>query len=140
MSRAAVSRIAHLARFVAVGLAVVAMAWPNTGRTGDHALTGTPWHIAEVVGQRAPADAHITFAQGKISGAAGCNRFFGALSVTTTELRIGPLMSTKMFCSGRMDAEQAVMAALARVTSANRTGDVVELRDETGAPLLRLVR
>ena len=116
------------------------MAWPNTGRTGDHALTGTPWRIVEVTGKRAPADARITFERGNISGAAGCNRFFGTLAVNATDLRIGPLASTKMYCAGRMDAELAVMAALARVKTASRTGEVVELRDEGGAPVLRLSR
>ena len=135
-----VSRVPHVARFAAVALALTAMAWPNTGRTGDHALTGTRWRIAEVAGKVAPADARITFTLGNISGAAGCNRFFGSLAVTSSDLRIGPLMSTKMFCAGRMDAELAVMSALVRVKSASRAGEVVELRDESGAAVLRLVR
>ena len=134
------SRVPHVARFAAVGFAVLAMAWPHSGQTGDHALTGTPWRIVEVTGKLAPAGARITFERGTISGAAGCNRFFGSLAVTSTDLRIGPLASTKMYCAGRMDAEQAVMAALARVKTASRTGEVVELRDAAGAPLLRLAR
>jgi heat shock protein HslJ len=103
------------------------------------ALAGPTWRIAEVSGKRAPPDARITFTGSTVSGSAGCNRFFAPI-VAGASPRVGTIQSTMMMCAGRMDSERDVFDALRRVRTASRTGDTLELRDDNGSAVLRLVR
>lgn len=134
-------------------VALLAAAWPAFGGAQNGAtapaasradlvasLAGGPWRIVEVAGRRAQPDTRITFANGTISGSAGCNRFFAPLSAGAS-LGVGTIQTTLMTCAGRMDGERAVLAALSRIRTAARLGaDGLELRDATGTALLRLTR
>lgn len=61
--------------------------------------TGSTWRIASVDGAEVMGETEIRFADGGISGSAGCNRFSGAVSQSDGKLVIpGPLAATRMAC------------------------------------------
>ena len=126
--------------WIVLALAVAAMAWPNTSRSGDLALTGTSWRVVAVAGGQAHPAATIAFAADRVSGMAGCNRFTGRLSVEPGRVSIGPVMSTRMLCRDAMPAEQALLAALPTVHSVERAGEQVVLRDSQGGAAVVLAR
>jgi len=71
-------------------------------------LEGMEWQLLEIPGntQVLPED-HIPFVQfdeqeKRITGFAGCNRFFGSYKRDGVHLKIGPLASTRMSC-GKLD-------------------------------------
>jgi heat shock protein HslJ len=149
MSRVSATRPAVVASLVAIAL-LGAIAGRSFAQSDTPAappavadvtvgFAGVPWRISEVAGKRAPPDARITFSAKTISGAAGCNRFFAPL-VSGSAPRVGTIQSTRMLCKGRMESERAVFDALRRMHTASRTGDTLELRDDTGSAVLKLVR
>ena len=79
---------------------------------------GGEWHLVGIEGQRAPAPASITFASdGKISGKAPCNRYFGSYSGELPEIALAGVGSTKMACD-KLAEEDAYFKALQSVTKA----------------------
>jgi heat shock protein HslJ len=78
-------------------------------------LNDTGWGIAAIDGEAiAPAEAYgLQFADGRLSGQAGCNRFSGAYAETPATLTPGPLMSTRMACpEPRMTHERKMLRLL----------------------------
>lgn len=71
----------------------------------------------------------VTFADGKVSGNAGCNRFFGSYRFARGRLTAGPLASTKMACLDRARGRQeaAILGLLGEplTVSSNRAGKLV---------------
>lgn len=79
---------------------------------------GGEWTLVGIDGSRAPAAATIIFAaDGKVSGKAPCNRYFGSYSGELPEIALSPLGATKMACD-RLETEDAYFAALQGVTNA----------------------
>ena len=107
-------------------------------------LAGTNW---EVIGYNngkqavtsVIAGTAITASFGKdgtLSGSAGCNNYGGPYKVSGIQITIGPLASTKMFCSdpaGVMDQEAQFLAALQSAATYQIEGNVLELRTKDGA-------
>ncbi|MEP7349266.1 MAG: META domain-containing protein [Sphingorhabdus sp.] len=54
----------------------------------------------------------VRFADGKVSGTAGCNRFNGSYSVAGNVLTFGAVASTKMICSEKQMAQEAKFLSL----------------------------
>lgn len=72
--------------------------------------------------------------QGKISGNAGCNNYFGSYQVEGNTLTFNEVGSTKMFCGdGLMAEESAFLAALQEADTYKITGDSLQIyaADET---------
>lgn len=79
---------------------------------------GGEWHLVGIEGNRAPAAATIVFAtDGKVSGKAPCNRYFGSYSGELPEIALSPLGSTRMACD-QLETEAAYFEALQAVTKA----------------------
>jgi heat shock protein HslJ len=103
------------------------------------ALRGEAWVLSSGVDvegweQVAPS---ASFAEAKVSGSSGCNRFSASYTLDGPQLRLGPLVSTKMACPGVGDeVERAFTAALGRV-AAWRVDDDLVLLDDDAAELLR---
>jgi heat shock protein HslJ len=79
------------------------------------------------------------FCGGQIRGSAGCNTYSGAYTVSESDIAIGDIASTEMWCmepEGVMDQEQAFLAALASVTSHRLAGPQLEFLDPAGRVLL----
>jgi heat shock protein HslJ len=85
-----------------------------------------------------PAGPSATFADGKVSGSAGCNQFGASYRQDGNALTIGEIVSTQMACGTRTDAvERAYLAALERVASWRLEEDQLLLADADGRTLLR---
>ena len=77
--------------------------------------------------------------RGRLSGSTGCNRYTGSISIEGVRLSIGPMATTKMFCTGpRGDAERLFSGAL--TTARGWAMEGKSLIIETGHGPLRLRR
>lgn len=64
-------------------------------------LEGKTWHLRSVRGSAVPADVTITatFADGRVTGRAGCNEYSAAYAAVDGAITFGRLAATKMMCS-----------------------------------------
>ena len=90
-------------------------------RTAEPAVPGPRiWHLAAMNNVAVLGEAPLTlgFADGRVLGDSGCNRFSGAVSRDGLQLSIGPLMSTKRGCSdpSLMSQESDYLRALESAT------------------------
>jgi len=86
-------------------------------------LSQQDW-VAETIGDAPvvnPGRVTLSFANGRVSGRAGCNLYSGPVEIGKGTLKIGPLISTKMACGqgGVMEQESVYLTAL---QSAQRYG------------------
>jgi heat shock protein HslJ len=104
-------------------------------------LEGTRWMLVTLGGEALLPDTapSAEFSADQISGSAGCNTYFGTYEVSGSELGIGDVANTEMWCmepAGLMDQEQAFLAALASVASYRMAGERLELLDGAGGVIL----
>ncbi len=82
-------------------------------------LTGAEWQIENVSGGGVIDGAEVTIAfdvEGRVSGRAACNRYFGGYDLTGEGVSFGQLASTQMACAeSLMDLERKTLAALGQV-------------------------
>lgn len=93
-------------------------------------LSGKRWSLTEMNGNAiSSSGAFIEFtdAAKRVSGNASCNRFFGGATVTDRTMRFSGMGSTRMFCSGLMEAEQEFLDAMKSVTRYRVRGSVLTL-------------
>lgn len=83
----------------------------------------------------------IAFADGRVTGSGGCNQYFAAYQTSGSTLSLGPIGSTKRACAdeARNRAEVAYLEALGKVASYAIEGNVLTLRDASGATLLEFL-
>lgn len=116
---------------------------PTTGS----ALDNTTWALQEygapqnltVLG----SDATVTlaFANGKVAGNAGCNRYFAEVTVNGDQLTIGAAGTTRMMCpEPLMQLETAYLAALQQAERFTLSGDQLDITCAGGATLLRFTK
>ncbi|GMQ84843.1 MAG: hypothetical protein BMS9Abin07_0408 [Acidimicrobiia bacterium] len=80
---------------------------------------------------------HIRFEDDRVSGDAGCNRFFGPCDATGTAIRLGEMATTLMAClDAVMDQEQAFLEALESADSYAIAGSTLEMRSGNSVVLL----
>jgi heat shock protein HslJ len=97
------------------------------GGGGDH-LEGTSWIVEVLDGdpvaiERPPT---LAFAEGRIAGHAGVNRFFGPYTLDGDRLIVGPAATTLMAGPPEATAvEQRWLALLARPATVTMTGDTL---------------
>ena len=96
-----------------------------TGDSVSSMITGTT--ISAVFGE-----------DGRVTGSAGCNNYFGSYTVTGKSLSIGSTGSTKMNCPGQgiMLQEGSYLASLGKTATFTITGNRLILADASGATLL----
>jgi heat shock protein HslJ len=72
-----------------------------------------------------PGRVTLSFAEGRVSGRAGCNLYSGPVEVGNGTLKIGSLISTKMACleEGLMAQESTYLNALQGARSYSFAGD-----------------
>lgn len=78
-------------------------------------LERSGWRITAVNGQPAVAgvEADLNFAEGRMSGTAGCNRLSGSFAQERDRLSCGGIIATRMACMGpRGEQENRVLAIL----------------------------
>ena len=106
-------------------------------------LAGTTWVVAELPGAQpnAPRRQTLTFSSdGHISGNGGCNGFGGDYTQTGAQLRFERIIHTMMACLPNMGSEQAYLDALDSARSGDVAGDVLTLKNDAGAAIVRLTR
>ncbi len=75
------------------------------------------WHLQSLQGKAPPVPVTLLLdADGRASGAAPCNRYFGAYDAGAEALEFGPIASTKRACP-ELAFEGAYFNALAQVTA-----------------------
>ncbi|MBX9684660.1 MAG: META domain-containing protein [Hyphomicrobium sp.] len=95
---------------------------------------------AVTVGGKPMSGATLDISDAKVSGKSVCNGYRGAIAVTETTIKIGPLVSTRMMCTGQMDAEATYLKALQSAASYKLTADTLELTGADGATLATFKR
>lgn len=128
----------------------------HSGGTGEDSsggvsLAGTAWEVTAydngkqavvsvLGGKRITAD----FGKdGRVTGTAGCNRYFASYEVADATITIGVPGSTRRMCAepkGIMEQEALYLAALESAARFRVEGDKLELRTEKGALAVSLVR
>ena len=109
-------------------------------------LEGVEWQLEESIGPdgelvEVPAEVLATanFADARVSGSTGCNRYSGSYTITDDgALSISEVVSTMMACLPEADAvERAMLTALDRTVRAQLGVDRLSLIDADGVELLR---
>jgi len=107
-------------------------------------LTGAEWQVSALAGGALPEGVVpvLVFAEGRVSGQAGCNRFMGGYAQDGLALAFTAMAGTKMACDpDRMAVERRMFDALGGVTTLALTpGGALELLDAGGALLIRATR
>jgi heat shock protein HslJ len=117
---------------VAAALGVLVMASGKDETVSGYATPGVTWTLAELGGAPYPARATLTFPEeGRIAGEAPCNGYSATQSAPYPWFEAGPIATTKRACP-ELAAEAAFLDALARVTLAEVTGEVLILSTEDG--------
>lgn len=110
---------------------------PTTSRE-PAALSGGIWMLT-ALGERSvtPAvrnPAHLAFAlPNGVSGATGCNRMTGGVTIEGDAMRFQAMAATRMACVDEADVEGAFLAALDAARAWDVTAGVLTLRDADGA-------
>lgn len=87
----------------------------------------------QAVGSQAPT---LEFAGDRIAGSGGCNRYFGAYTMSAETLSINGVGSTEMACDGPvMQREAAYFQALQATRAYRRLGDTLILSDADGGTI-----
>ena len=107
----------------------------------DVALVGTEWRatginngLQAVVSVDQNAVPTAVFADGRVSGSAGCNQFHASYTSGDGTLEIGPAAATRKMCPSEvMDQESWFLSALETVATFSIDRDKLELRTAEGA-------
>jgi heat shock protein HslJ len=127
---------------LAIGLMILAVLLVGCGGAANGpALQDTPWTLVTLGGEPPLSGTvpSVEFSTDEISGSAGCNTYFGAYTVDGSEITIGDVASTEMWCeepAGVMDQEQAFLAALRSAAGYRLTGAQLDLLDATERVIL----
>lgn len=124
-----VSATFHYARFdLLLVLFATACATPASARL---TLSGTSWTVATIAGadaSAAPRLPSMAFADGRVSGSAGCNAWSGAYTQTGNALRITQGVHTMMACTSGMEVERRCHRGYADRQPVGRYADVLRRR------------
>ena len=103
-------------------------------------LDGSTWKVTSynnnrqaVVGVLGDAEITLSFADGEVSGSAGCNNFHGTYVVEGDRIEFGPARTTRMTCEEPlMTQEQQFLAALASAVTWRIDGNVLDMHRADG--------
>lgn len=99
--------------------------WPGqncSNRNLALPLVGTHWMLTEVAGSTPPRVAgeqpwlELRPELGRVQGFTGCNRLNGRYELGADGLTLRDIATTRAFCVGRMDVEDALVNALSQAT------------------------
>ena len=99
-------------------------------------VVGPVWVVQTLDGTTFPAAATLGFSpDGRVSGKAPCNRYFGAVEITGSVMTIGPLASTKMARKNLSD-DYSYLAALGSMNQLRMDSDRLILTGPTGSEMV----
>jgi heat shock protein HslJ len=95
-------------------------------------LESSTWVLSSYAGNQTIEGSMITltFADGQISGSAGCNHYGGGFTVQGQTIHFSDIYATEMYCmdpAGVMDQEQSYLAALMNANRFELTGDTLTI-------------
>lgn len=141
-----VQRINHVGRAAIAALVLTVSVLMTIHARADADLVGSAW-LADDIGGRGVADrvqSTLEFVDpGQVGGLAGCNRYFGPVTVQGDAIAFGNLASTRKMCpEALMDQEQRFLQALAAAKrlALSREGLVMEMYADDGRRVLRFSR
>ena len=133
-------KLVTAALLVAVALTVLVVACGDDDDGAD--LAGTSWVLSTLADAAALAGSEVTasFAEGQVSGSAGCNSYTGTYEADGDEITIGENIAvTARACeTPLMEQESAYLIALGQAERVAIDGD--ELTIDTGAGELLFTR
>jgi heat shock protein HslJ len=117
------TRMAALALLLPLVAAAITCRQPPNAGLGPAAFraatAGADWELRELAGQPAPTGAGGRSATlrfdpdtARVTGFAGCNRYFGTYTLDGSTIRFGPIGMTKMACIDGMALEGQLASAL----------------------------
>lgn len=85
-------------------------------------ITGAEWKLVRLNGEdvaalNPPITLSFDEAQKKVSGFAGCNRFFGGYELNQSSIKFSAIGATKMYCQDKSSIEDNYVTALSNVQS-----------------------
>lgn len=112
-------------------------------QTESNDLKGTAWNAVELYDAALPADSapadrrpHLVFgADGRLSGADGCNRLTGPYTVKANGITFGAIAGTRMACPKTDELAARFNAALKGTSHWSIVKDRLEFYGATGKPL-----
>jgi heat shock protein HslJ len=110
----------------------------------DLPLEGTAWTLQAIAAEDAivstafDSEITATFAEGQVSGSAGCNQYFAGYELEGEGLYLGPVGRTEMACMevDRMEREDAFLKALEAVAGYSIKMGTLTLTDAAGETLI----
>ncbi len=73
----------------------------------------TTWTFVSIDGQKLVSSrAELRIFEKRIAATVGCNGLGGDLQLTNGQMKVGPIISTQMYCEGLMEQERAVAELL----------------------------
>ena len=124
----------------ALGLAACAVQIDDSDEKAAE-VYGRSWVAEELVGQPAAPGVEsslVVAADGKVSGNAGCNRYFGSVILSGEAMSFGNLGTTKMACDEPALSQEARLLRALDGTRGYRVQDgALLLLDGSGATLVR---
>lgn len=101
----------------------------------------TAWRFVAIDGKAPVSDkSELRIYDGRLTASVGCNRMTADLAVVPGQLKVGPVMATKMFCAGLMDQERAVAELLGASPGFFIEGDRFAMRsDRHSAELVKVI-
>ena len=111
-------------------------------RGSDMTPEGPTWRLVAFGDGTAPAgEITVSFADGGLSGSAGCNRYFGGYVRDGAELATSDIGSTRRMCEPPlMEQERRFLDAMQEATRWAEQGDRLALSDVAGDVLLQFER
>jgi heat shock protein HslJ len=114
-------------RLVAPAVLSFALAACMTPATETPSLDGTHWRFTSIDGAApAASTTSLQFAD-RLNANTGCNGMSGPWRMEAGRLVAGPLISTRKFCEGLMEQEDAVSALLTGSPTVTLSGDTLTL-------------
>jgi heat shock protein HslJ len=134
-------------RRILIGLAIAAVAFTVTACTSNGGtggtIDGTSWALKtyDVSGTATavPAGTRVDakFADGKVSGFAGCNVYNAPVTTSGSTIKVGAAATTAMACDADKTAlEQAYLGNLAKAATFTATSDALTMFDGAGKSIL----
>lgn len=107
-------------------------------------LDRTNWRILSINGRDVAGDrpATLRFAEGRVSGSAGCNQISGNFLSDGTRLTVSQAVSTRMACDGPVMLQESALLALFRQSMSIRfaaDGRMILSAGESNAVLERVI-
>lgn len=105
-------------------------------------LDGSQWQLSVMNGKAIPSDVEITleFVNGRAGGKGACNGYGADYKQSGEKLKLGPAVSTMMYCEGVMEIEFEYLKAFGEVVSFEIEDSKLFLKNSNGMRMLEFLK